>query len=337
MMSCSKNNDNSPGTDIKQVQTEALSDFVNVLGKPLYATFVTKATALNDAVEALVTTPTTENQTAAQQAWVATRVVWEQSEGFLIGPVEDDNYDPNMDTWPTDRNTIDSMLNRNPDIDNAFLNNVDGALKGFHPLEYYLWDFDPAKYTAEQKKYLVALAANILDNTKALEASWTTGGFAEEVSNAGTSGRYKTQGEALEALANALIDICHEVGESKMPTPFGPPADSTQTESPYSHNSIADFKNNITGALNSYTCTYNGKTGKSLSALVQINNRNLDNQIKQAFTAAINSFDGLKNTTFEKAIYDSRSAVQNTIDAIGALQSLLSEQLVPYIQKYVKN
>lgn len=338
LFSCSKNKDNDDSNaNIQQVQTQALKDFVDVLGKPLYADFVTKGTALNDAVKALVAAPTPANQAAAQQAWVATRVVWEQSEGFLIGPVEDDNYDPNMDTWPTDRNSIDSMLEKNPNMDDAFLNNVDDALKGFHPLEYYLWDFDPSKYTENQKKYMTALAANILDNTKALQNSWTTGGFGDEIINAGNTGRYKSQEEALEAIANALIDICHEVGESKMPTPFGPPADSTQTESPYSHNSVADFKNNITGALNTYTCSYGGTTGKSLSDLVQINNRNLDNQIKQAFNTAISSFSSLDNTTFEKAIYNSRSAVQNTIDAIEALQTLLNDQLIPYIQKYIKN
>ncbi|MDE1190620.1 MAG: imelysin family protein [Arachidicoccus sp.] len=336
LSSCSKD-DNSSNENISDVSTQALKDFVNVLGEPLYADFVTKATALNDAVVALVANPTAANQTAAQNAWVATRVIWEQSEGFLIGPVEDDNYDPNMDTWPTDKNSIDSMLNKNPNMDDSFLDNVDDALKGFHPLEYYLWDFKPETYTDAQKNYMTALAANILDNTKALEASWTTGGYGNEIINAGqSSSSFTSKENALETIANSLIDICSEVGESKMPEPFNA-QDSTLTESPYSHNSVADFKNNIQGAFNSYKCSYNGTTGKSLSDIVQINNKSLDNKIRQAFTNAISSFSALDNTTFELAIYNSRSAVQNIIDQIETLQTLLSNELIPYVQQYIKD
>ena len=342
--SCSKsNNDTSNTSSLQQSQTQTLSDFVNVLGQPLYADFVTKATTLNNAVQTLINNPTVANQTAAQQAWVATRVTWEQSEGFLIGPVEDNSYDPNMDTWPTDRNAINALLSSNPNMTDRFLDNVDDALKGFHPLEYYLWDFDPSTYTSPQKNYMTALAANILDQTKALQASWISGGFGNEIINAGKSGsRYTTQRDALGAIANALIDICNEVGETKMPAPFGASAaaaDSTQTESPYSHNSIADFTNNIQGAYNSYTCSYGGKTGTSLSSLVQINNKNLDNQIRQAFATAINSFSAFNGTTFEKAIYNNRPAVQNTITAIGNLKALLdgTNGLVNYIQTYIKN
>jgi predicted lipoprotein len=342
LASCSKDDkDNGTKMTIEQATDGTLSDFVNVLGEPLYADFVTKATTLNTSVQALIATPTAANQVAAQAAWRDVRITWEQSEGFLIGPVEDDNYDPNMDTWPTDRNQIDSMLNQNGNITSAILDNTDGALKGFHPLEYFLWNADITKLTAAQKNYMTALAANVLSNVKALHDSWTTGGFGNEILNAGKTGsRYTSKEDAVEAIANALIDICNEVGESKMPTPFGSTAtdaDSTQTESPYSHNSIADFKNNIQGAYNTYTCGYNSKNGTSLSTLVQVNNKSLDTKIKAAFTNALGSFSGFDNLTFELAIYKNRSTVQNSIEAIAALKTVLEDNLVPYVQQYVKN
>jgi putative iron-regulated protein len=341
LLSCSKDKTTTSTATIPQTTDNALNDFVNVLGKPLYADFVTKATTLNTAVQTLVATPNATNQAAAQAAWKDVRVTWEQSEGFLIGPVEDDNYDPNMDTWPTDKNQINAMLTSGTTITDQSLNSTDDALKGFHPLEYFLWNTDPSQYTDAEKSYMTALAANILDNVKALQNSWTSGGFANEIINAGQTGsRYTSKEDAMETIANALIDICNEVGESKMPTPFGATAaeaDSTQTESPYSHNSVTDFKNNIQGAYNTYTCSYGGKTGASLSALVQINNKALDTQIRQAFTTAINSFDGFNNLTFEKAIYTNRTTVQTTIDAVAALKTVLENNLVPYVQQYIKN
>jgi len=341
VMSCSKSDSPSTNQDIQTVETAALSDFVSVLGNPLYSDFTSEATTLDNAVKALIADPTEANQQAAQAAWKTVRVVWEQSEGFLIGPVEDNNYDPNMDTWPTDRIAINNLLAAHSDITSDELNNTDDALKGFHPLEYLLWETKPADYTDAEKNYMAALSENILINVKALQESWTTGGFGDEISNPGTSGsRYNSKEEALEAVANALIDICNEVGESKMPDPFGDTqaaADSTKTESPYSHNSIIDFKNNIQGAYNSYTCSYGGKTGTSLSSLVQINNKNLDTQIKTAFENAIKSFDGFGDVTFEKAIYNNRTTVQTVIDQVATLKSQVENGLIPYIQQYVKD
>src|SRR5690606_35827192 len=134
----------------------------------------------------------------------------------------------------------------------------------------------------------------------------------------------------------ALSGICGEVGESKMVAPYDPQPDSTVTESPYSHNSIVDFKNNIQGAYNVYTCTFNGTTGASISDLVAANNKTLDAEIKQKFTAALNSFDGI-TTTFEQAVYTQRSQVQNTLDAIGSLKETLDGKLMPYLQQYIKD
>ncbi len=120
-----------------------------------------------------------------------------------------------------------------------------------------------------------------------------------------------------------------------MVDPFTP-GDSTKTESPYSHNSIVDFRNNIIGARNVYLCNYNNKTGKSLSDLVKANNTALDNRIRQRFDIAINSFDGI-TTTFEQAIYKQRSQVQNTLDALTSLKETIDVELLPYITQYVKD
>ena len=43
-------------------------------------------------------------------AWVAARVPWEQSEGFLFGPVDTFGYDPAMDSWPVNRTDLDAVL-----------------------------------------------------------------------------------------------------------------------------------------------------------------------------------------------------------------------------------
>ncbi|PSK94113.1 imelysin family protein [Taibaiella chishuiensis] len=347
LSSCSSDKKNpEPQVDFNTLKTQVLTDFVDVVANPLYLDFKNKATDLNAAVTLLASNPTQANLEAARNAWRAVRVIWEQSEGFLIGPVDDDSYDPYMDTWPTDHNAMDNLLNSGTPLTLDYLaglNNPEDeaelTLRGFHPLEYLLWDTDgnrqASSFTAREKEYMVALAGDILNNVTKLQASWLPGDiyFGKELATPGTGSRYENKHDALSAIASALTDICAEVGDGKMVDPFNP-ADSTKTESPYSHNSIADFKNNIIGARNVYLCTYNNKTGKSLSDLVKANNASLDNEIRQRFDIAISSFDGI-TTTFEQAIYNQRSQVQNTLGALSSLKESVEGKLIPYIKQYV--
>src|SRR6218665_1370352 len=118
---CKSDSDPEPEVDFNTLKTQVLTDFVNVVGNPLYADFKAKATTLNTAVQTLAANPTQANLEAARTAWKAVRVIWEQSEGFLVGPVDDDNYDPYMDTWPTDHNAMDDLLASSNVLDVNFL------------------------------------------------------------------------------------------------------------------------------------------------------------------------------------------------------------------------
>ena len=341
--SCSNKDKEDNTNDLTALESQVLSSFVSTLATPLYAQFREKAIDLNQSVIMLAADPTEAHQTAARDAWREVRVLWEQSEGFLIGPVDDNNYDPYMDTWPTDRNRLDSLLNSQAPLDADALagltdteSETELTLRGFHPLEYLLWK-DNVNYNDREKEYMQGLAQDILNNITTLNADWSL--FSEEFINAGQDGsRYESKQEALIALAEALTGICEEVGDGKMKEPFvgvGGTPDSTITESPYSHNSVADFRNNIIGARNVYTCNFNGTTGTSISDLVAANNKTLNQEILQKFDAVINSFDGI-TTTFEKAIYEQPNAVQNVLTAIENLKTSL-ESLQPYLQTYVKD
>jgi len=344
-----KDNNDKPSTDFETMQANALNDFVNIVGNPVYAQFKLEAGHLKEAVHTLAGNPTVANQTAAKNAWRAVRVTWEQSEGFLIGPVEDDNYDPYMDTWPTDHNAMQALLNSSTPLTVEQLEGYDNpdnetqlTLRGFHPLEFLLWGASgnrDANYTQREKEYMTALADDIYNNVSNLQQSWLPSGgdFAREITDAGQSNsRYTSKKDILKALASVLSDICSEVGESKMLNPYAPQPDSTITESPYSHNSIIDFRNNIIGAYQVYTCSYNDQKGTSLSDIVAANNKTLDAEIKQKFTTALNSFDGI-TTTYEQAVYTQRSQIQNTLNALAALKETLDNKLIPYFDQYIKD
>ncbi len=327
-------------------ETQVITDFVQKIALPEYANLQVKATALNTAVLTLNTSPTDANLAAAQQAWRDVRTSWETCEGFLFGPVEDNNYDPNTDTWPVDYRQLDSLVASSTALNIATVQNLSQSLRGYHPLEFILWGQNGAatadSINAAQKQYMVALSQDILNNIDSLNYSWsaTGGNFQQQVLQAGAgSTRFTSHQQLLLAIIGSISDICNEVGQQasggKIYDPYTS-RDSFQTESPFSHNSMIDFRNNIIGAQNAYLCTFNGQTGASISTFVAAKNLSLDNNIKQQFTAAINALNTV-NVTFESAIFTQRTQLQSAMTALNTLQGTLDGDLKTFIQTYVKD
>lgn len=339
MFACKKSSDNN-NTTTAVTSKEVVTDFVNKVALPQYTNLQAKATVLNTAVNTLNTTPNAANLLAARSAWQDVRSCWEQCEGFLIGPVEDDNYDPNMDTWPVDYAQLDSFTLNSSSFTAATIQTVGQSLRGFHPLESILWgksgNATVDSITAKQKQYMVGLSQDILNTCTSLNSSWATSGgnFQATVLNAGAgSALYANRKDALLAIVAGMSDICNEVGTGKIFEPFTS-QDSTKTESPFSHNSMIDFTNNIKGAQNVYLCSYGGASGNSLSNLIAARNLSLDNKIKDQFAAAITAL-GNVTTTLESGIHTQRTQLQAAMTAITTLQATLDGDAKTFVQTYV--
>ena len=95
------------------LEGKVLNGFATALVNPNYEDIQTKAGVMLNASNALVSNTTDANLLAMRTAWVNTRGAWESCEGFLFGPVEDFNYDPDMDDWPVNRVDLDSLLASN--------------------------------------------------------------------------------------------------------------------------------------------------------------------------------------------------------------------------------
>ena len=337
---CNKASQATPQTeDFTALEQTVLTDFTNNVALSSYLSLSVKATQLNTALQNLNANTTDANLATARQAWKDMRQVWEQSESFLFGPVEDNDYDPNMDTWPTDYHQMDDLLASEASLTVADIQGFTLSLRGYHPVEYILFgdhgSRTAAEITARQKEYMMSLSTDLSNTCNDLYLSWASApeNFAQEVINAGsTSTKYAKRQEVYMAIAEGLIGICEEVGEGKMKEPYDA-RDPQLVESPYSGNSTTDFKNNIIGIQNVYL-GLNG--GKGLSALVAAKNKSLDNTIQSELTAAINSFDNIPGY-YEEAILttDGRVKIQQTMDAMATLKETLDNELKPFIVQYI--
>lgn len=345
---CKKDDDTTPTDDFATLEKKGITDFVNIIAVPSYAELKTKATALNTAVINLNTTTTDANLTAAKNAWKDLRSTWEKCEGFLFGPVDTDEHDPETDTWPVNFVDLDALLAdaSHPLTVEDIESLTNRALKGYHPIEYVLWGKKNDPQTAaslaanaRQKTYIVSLTAALKKQADQLYDSWVAGGgnYANTFLTAGNTGNaeYPTRQAAYLTLLEGFLGICGEVAEGKMKEPFdqealSPGSGAGLVESPFSGNSLTDFKNNIIGAYNVYLGKFNDQQGKGFSDLVKARNAALDNSIRAKFDAAIGSFNSF-TVPYEEAIVSQRLFAQQTMDAIGGLAALLDTDLRAFV------
>jgi putative iron-regulated protein len=345
---CKKDDNPAPANDdFNTLKTTVINDFVNVVALPGYSELKSKAAALNDAVVALNTSTADANLTVAKDAWKDLRSTWEKCEGYLFGPVDADEHDPETDTWPVNFVDLDALLadNGHPltvaDIESL----TNRALKGYHPIEYVLWGKKSAPQTAatlsansRQKLYIVSLTAALKKQADELYDSWiaSDGNYANVVLTAGTSGNtvFPKKQDAFITLLEGFLGICGEVADGKMKEPFDAEAiqagsGAQLVESPFSGNSVTDFKNNLTGAYNVYLGKFNAQ-GKGMTDLVKSKNISLDNSIRAKFEAAIGTFNSI-SLPYEDAIVSQRIQCQQTMTAISELAALLDSDLRSFI------
>lgn len=330
---------NNPMTN-QEIQNNILHDFAQHVALATYEemenrmnSFYSKCTAF-DAVQ---DQSTLDN---ARLAWKSVREVWEQSEAFLFGPVSTNNIDPSTDTWPVDYLALDSLMNTGIAFTQSFMNSLGDEMKGYHPAEYLLWGADgnklPSDFSAREREYLIALAADLQLKATSLRTSWDPSvhdNYLDHMVNAGQSTSiYPSQSAALEEMINGMIGICDEVANGKMFEPFAG-LDPSLEESPFSKNSLTDFKNNISGVKNVYYGDFI-LDGTGFNDFLIKNNASLHSAISNQINNAIISFDGI-TVPFGEAIISQRTQVQHVMDQINILKTTLETQALPFIQQTV--
>ena len=215
---------------------------------------------------------------------------WERSEAFLGGAAADFDIDPTIDSWPLNRSLLlDYFHNGMNDemLEDAtilgfhalefilFRNGQPRKVEEFKANDTYTGFGD---ITGEQElKYAQTICTLLKERTFQLQVAWegeknanrtsvvknagldytTENGlsFGDNMKQAGKDSK-STFRSLTDAIAQVLSDdegscfgICNEVGTAKIANPFAN-ADIAYVESPYSYNSITDFRDNIRSIRN---------------------------------------------------------------------------------------
>lgn len=338
IVGCSNNDDSETVDTNEKVFTEVLTGVTSDVITATYNELNEKAKALQTAINALAATPNEANLSAVKAAWSATRAPWEESEGFLYGPVDTGGIDPAMDTWPVDVSAMNAILNSNQAI-TASLIAANNEARGFHLIEFLVWGVDgnktAAQLTAREIEYLKAATADLHNNTQILYDGWKTsaGNFGANFINVGAGKNYPSHKAALEEIIEGLITIADEVGNGKIEDPLnseGGTPNAELEESRFSNNSKLDFANNMRSIQNVYLGDFNGNKSKGLTDIIAPKNAALDTEIKAKIAAAITAIEAIPGT-FSNAIHNNRPAVTAAQQKVGELQLYLESTVKPYI------
>jgi len=322
--------------DTKEDYKNILENLGNDIILDTYAALDAKTIALVTTLAALETTPSEANLETARQAWRDARVPWEQSEGFLFGPVDQQGIDPAIDSWPVNQPDLDAVLASASPLTKAYIDGLDGTLKGFHTIEYLIFGLDSKKqisdFTPRQFEYLKACAQSLAGSTEQLYYAWKPdqNNFISNVINAGeTNSIYPSQKAALEEIVNGMVTIADEVANGKINDPLSEQNASLE-ESRFSNNSKQDFADNIRSIKNIYIGIYKNTTGLGISNIIAAKNTTLDAQVKQQIDDAIKAIEDIEGT-FTSAIFNAIPSVENAQQKVRNLQQTLQSEVLPTI------
>ena len=361
LASCEKENTiDTPAVDNAQQAQAIAAQFVDHTVAPTYSALAAKAELLASQLAALKANPTDAGVREACETFLAAREQWEKSEAFLFGAAGDYGVDPHIDSWPLDEDAFNTLMNSPAmlealdaeDGDVVAGERLGNALLGFHGIEYILFRNGQPRsanaITADQWKYVVAVAGDLRNRCYQLEVGWigdaapashiaklddlemqytVAGGeysYGENMKNAGQAGStYGTRTAALMAIVQGCSDIADEVGSSKIYAAWHG-EDVTYIESPYSYMSITDFHNNIISIQNAYMGGVEGQRdeSKSLHNYVKNLNAGLDTKVTSAISNALAKIDAMPAPF---ALHYSEPANGEAVEACTALSEALDE------------
>jgi putative iron-regulated protein len=331
--------------------SEILQEFAEETVFLTYRDLADESASLGELIARLSETVNADNLEAAQAAWRETRVPWEASEGFLFGPVDELGLDPRLDSWPVNKVDLDNILGSSADLtDPDVIALLDNTVKGFHTIEYLLFDdgtgtagtdfFGNPETAAivtaltnqpRRLEYLIGATANLSTTAEELADSWdpADGNFAGEVSEAGKSStRWLSQRSALQEIIEALVGIADEVANGKISDPYFE-ADPTLVESQFSFNSLADFTNNIESIRNVYEgANPLGCSNAGLASYVLTVDADLDARIRSEIQDSVDAIAAIA-LPFRDSITNPAEAadIQAAIDTINVLRATFEGDL----------
>ncbi|MEM6985895.1 MAG: imelysin family protein [Pseudomonadota bacterium] len=98
----------------------AVVDHAAELALAVYGDSLSSAQTLSGAIDAFLAAPSADSLTAAREAWIASRVPYQQTETFRFGNPWVDDWEGKVNAWPLDEGLIDYIAGDGASDDNPY-------------------------------------------------------------------------------------------------------------------------------------------------------------------------------------------------------------------------
>ena len=96
-----------------QSAAEVLETYADI-AEANYADSLSAAQVLQEAIDALIASPSAATMQAARAAWLEARVLYQQTEVFRFGNAIGDDWEGKVNAWPLDEGLIDAQTAVDP-------------------------------------------------------------------------------------------------------------------------------------------------------------------------------------------------------------------------------
>ena len=269
---------NSSTNDDNGVLAEAVANYANIVSAT-YSDSLAAAHDLGDALDTFVASPSEASQDAAQNAWLAARESYLQTEVFRFydGPI--DETEGYLNAWPLDEAYIDyvvgaldgGIINSDAVIDGPALRDLNEAggetniATGYHAIEFLLWGQDQnetgagarpftdyltdgtgtASNQGRRALYLETVTELLTQDLKAVDAAWAEGTGTYRADFAADAPE-----ESLRKILTGMIILSgFETGGERLQTALDT-ADQEDEHSCFSDNTHRDMIQDVVGIQN---------------------------------------------------------------------------------------
>lgn len=320
-----------------------------------YEETAAKADDLRVAIEAFLANPDALTLSAAQDAWLAAREPYGQTEGFRFydGPIDNptDGPEGRMNAWPLDEAYIDYVEG---DADAGIINhpetfpeltkdilaaqNEKGAEEnistGYHAIEFLLWgqDFDDAgpgqrpftdyltiggtsQHQDRRAQYLSIVTELLVDDLDSVVVQWAPG-----EANYGADFQAVDSRESLRRILQGMGSLSgSELSGERMGTALDN-RDQEDEHSCFSDNTHRDLRANALSMQNIYVGKFGTVDGPGLDEIVAARDPELDAKMQAQLQETVDLIESIP-APFDQAIMDDadgRVKIKAAIDALKA-------------------
>jgi predicted lipoprotein len=328
-----------PSAPAQSVAREAvLRDLARDVIAAGYQDLAAKCQALTNAAGQLAQTPDQVSLDQARLAWAGVADAANRVRCFQAGPIVDREYAATFYYAKISPPIIDGQLQESNVIDQAYVAELGGNVKGMFALEYLLFghkgypgietpnaplvlEMLSGKNSQRRRTYLLAVARDMEAKAGRLTQDWTSSG------EQGAAAKFVAGGQAtVNLLVNQLAHAIEDAEQARLnfvlvlPKPIS--GQLYRIEASPSGNSLQG----VVAYLEGMQKLYRGAGGLGVADALKQVNAPLAKRVDEHFDDAISATKSI-GEPLEQAVVDKRDAVQNACDKVHALEILFKVDL----------